>query len=107
MYRARGQDDKSDAVIAAVEKFVEPRLSFYPKMSGDWLAARTAAVRGDREAMVRHLRNMVRTGEQFGAFLRDPMFLQYAEDPDVASVFDEMRAADRKAREELTAEGIF
>jgi hypothetical protein len=35
------------------------------------------------------------------------MFLQYADDPDVAVVFDEMRAADRKAREELTAEGIF
>jgi TolB-like protein/Tfp pilus assembly protein PilF len=107
MYRAKGQDDKSDAVIAAVENFVEPRLPNYPKTSVDWLAARTAAVPGDREGMVRHLRNMVRTGEQFGAFLRDPMFLQYADDPDVAVVFDEMRAADRKAREELTAEGIF
>ena len=107
MYRAKGQENKSAAVIAAVENFVEPRLRNYPKTSADWLAARTAAVRGDREAMVRHLRNMVRTGDQFGAFLRDPMFLQYAEDPDVASVFDEMRAADRKAREELTAEGIF
>ena len=107
MYRAKGQDDKSDAVIAAVENFVEPRLPNYPKTSVDWLAARTAAVRGDREGMVRHLRNMVRMGDQFGAFLRDPMFLQYADDPDVAVVFDEMRAADRKAREELTAEGIF
>ncbi len=107
MYRAKGQEDQSDALIAAVEKFVEPRLRNYPKTSADWLGARTAAVRGDRQAMVRHLRNMVRMRDQFGSFLMDPMFLQYADDPDVATVFEEMREADRRAREQLTAEGIF
>jgi len=107
MYRVRGENDKSDAVIAAAERFVEPRMRHYPKASGDWVAARTAAVRNDRAALARHLRNMVRAGLPSGPYLTDPMYLQYADDPDIALVFEEMRAADRGAREQLAAEGIF
>ena len=61
----------------------------------------------DREALERHLRKMARMTTGFEDFLHDPMFLQYKDDPAIAAVFDEMREADRQAREQLASEGVF
>ena len=106
IYRQRGAVDKSDAMLAAMHRHAEARMRFYPSRGPDWLAARTAAVVNDREALERHLRNMMRIGPGFGNLLHNPLFLQYSDDPAIAAVFDDMRETDRAASEQLAAEGI-
>jgi TolB-like protein/tetratricopeptide (TPR) repeat protein len=106
IYRLQGAVDKSDAMLAAMHRHAEARMRAYPSRGPDWLAARTAAVVNDREALERHLRNMMRIGPGFGHLLHDPMFLQYSDDPAIAAVFDDMRETDRAAGQQLAAEGI-
>ena len=106
IYRLRGDVEASDAMLAAADQYAETRMRVYPSRAPDWFAAHTAAVANDREALERHLRKLVQTGPRFGNLLHDPLFLQYSDDPAIAVVFEEMREANRAAREQLAADGI-
>ena len=105
--RLKGDDDRSEAVIAAYEAFVRPRMHIYPDTADIWLEQRAAAARGDVVALEKALRQYLDSSAMFTRFLIDPMFLSYQDQPRIAAIYDEMREADRVAREQLAAEGIF
>jgi TolB-like protein/Flp pilus assembly protein TadD len=105
--RLQGDHDRSDAIITSYEAFVRPRIHNFPRSAGTWLEKRTAAARGDVPALEEALRKYLDNAAMFTRYLVDPMYLSYQDQPPIAEIYNEMREADRVAREQLAAEGIF
>jgi TolB-like protein/Flp pilus assembly protein TadD len=105
--RQRGDHDRSDALLAAHAEFLRARMHNYPRSGEFWLRLQVAAVRGDVPAFEKALHEFQGRSAAFNDYLIDPMIQNYRDQPAVAVIFEEMREANRVAREQLAAEGIF